>query len=74
MINMKNIFFTLFLFAFLSIQSLSAVSLSTKYVLYYKVSEYSSWTRAQTYTDFNSCENARKYSYAWAYASTCNSE
>lgn len=55
--------------------SLIAVNVSSaNYVLYYKTSEYGQWVKGGTYSDFNSCERARQYSYQWAYASRCNSE
>ena len=47
---------------------------NTQYVLYYQSSQGAMWSKGSTYSDFNGCMNAAKYSYSWAYNTRCNAE
>lgn len=48
------------------------VSAATSYDLYYKTSQYGSWTKAGNYYSEGACERAASSSYSWAYATKCN--
>lgn len=64
---MKKLLSLFTIFIFFSINA-SASS----YTLYYKTSQYGSWTKAGSFYSESACEQAAKSSYSWAYATKCN--
>jgi len=66
---MKKLLSILTLFIFFTVNASAAT-----YNLYYKTSQYSSWTKAGSFSSESSCEQTAKSSYSWAYATKCNIE
>ena len=47
---------------------------AANYVVYYKSCPNCDWSKGSSYSSFNSCMNAVKYSYSFAHSATCKSE
>tara|TARA_R110002153_G_C13259531_1_gene492313 strand:- start:1241 stop:1447 length:207 start_codon:yes stop_codon:yes gene_type:complete len=65
---MKKLLSVLTLFIFFAVNA-SASS----YTLYYKATQYGSWTSTgSSFLSESACEQVAKSSYSWAYATKCN--